>query len=222
MPLVEDTSTYQYVHAKSAWMSARDDFKAVALLAETGAAEGSLDSIMKQGSYAEYLAVVGEPEAGTSDFRTVIPCLFTLVNGIELTAKGFAYVGRPDDKPKILKFREVLANFEAEFPGQTEMLALIDAYVAESVASPLFASFLTANDLDGVSFFDTRRILKNVDVVNLIERYQPLYYSVAEGQAFFTQLAADVAGKPELLDKLQASIDEEGRPNPETSALRLS
>jgi hypothetical protein len=212
---------YRYVHAKSSWMSARDELVMVAEMAELGEKDGNLDAMMKDGLYGAYLAEVEAPEPGYSFFISVVPMVYSLLNSIELTMKAFNYVGHPTEAPKnVLKFADYLDKFHADFSEQTIFTTFIDTYTQQDNLPVLLKDFLVANDMQICDLFNIRRNTKSTSFFTLVEPFKPYPYSPEQGKAFFAQVKADASKIHQLLDCLQAGIDEDGNPTPAIEELK--
>jgi len=212
---------FRYKHAKSAWMSAIESFEIARGLAETGVDEGNIDAFMMAGSYRVYVEDVGAPPAGTSNFLTLVPLTFSVINGIELAIKAYQYAGHPDVAPRTMpKLPELIKQFKADFPQEGLFGAFIDKYTNEAAMPALLARFLQENKLTALEFTGARRYLNNTNFFTVIEKYGPVFFTPGEGKAYFTELIADLKPVLARLAVLEADIDSEGVPGSLIQALR--
>ncbi|MDR0514792.1 MAG: hypothetical protein LBG81_06500 [Coriobacteriaceae bacterium] len=210
---------FNHKHAKSSWMSASDDFTLIREFAEVGAREGSIDSIMKEGKYGQFLAVAGEPPQGMSDFRSCITLVYAIYNGIELYLKAYEYAAYPERAPKAPpKFCDLLARYQEAPWKKDDCAAFIDRYTGKD-APELLQRFLKASGLSVEELLVMRRQINNANFFSLLESYKPLLYSPEEGKEFFAALEREVTPLMEDSQAKYKDIDDDGVPGDVVAAL---
>jgi hypothetical protein len=213
--------SYRYIHAKSSWMSAIEDFRVVKKLAETGEASGNVDALLPPEAAEEYRLVVGTPVKDTSDFLATVPALYLLTDGIDLMIKAFFYAGHPKRQPRaVLKTAQLLQAFAEEFGELTDLQTFVATYTDDDKLPPLFASFLAANEMSVAEFLKGRSHLRSAGFFDILERYRPFSYRWEDGRVFYAQLSKDLERVIAPLVELQTDIDSDGNPGPKVLALK--
>jgi hypothetical protein len=210
--MTQPKENFNYKHAKSSWMSALEAFKLVGYLAEIGAAEGSIDSFMREGKFNQFYEEVAKPPEGQSDFRTCVPLVYTLINGIELYIKACEYAAYPERVPKAPpKLTDLLAAFAAApYPKDEIVKGFINTYT--TAVPSLLERFLTGSGKTIADLLRMRRHYSFNGFFAAIEQYEPLLFDRAEGKHFFAELLADVTPVIPIVEAFVNGIDEEGNP----------
>jgi len=207
--------------AKSAWLSAADDFKMVAALAEIGAAQGSIDSYMKEGDYGAFAEAYDIP-ADSSNFQSCVPLLYCLVNGIELFIKASEYAAYPDRAPnRPQKLPELIEAFKsAPYPKNEAVLALVEKYTGDQ-APELMQRFLENSGKSMADLLVMRRHIGTGNFFSALEAFEPLVYTEEEGRLFFSALHDELSAVIACTDELFFDIDEDGNPGALVEALHV-
>ncbi|MDR3316427.1 MAG: hypothetical protein LBS98_08175 [Coriobacteriales bacterium] len=217
------TENYPFIHAKSSWMSAHETLRLAQKLAEIGAAEGNIDSYMRQGVYDDYLQAFGEPEEGSSNFIATVPLLYAMTNALELLVKGLMYVSHPKAVSKrIYKTPELIKKVREEHPAETDILCFIDAYGSTDGLPELFAEFLKENELSIEDFYGVRRYFAQTSFFSIVDRYKPIFYTVAQGRLFYQRVLDDIHAIMPTLEALKDGINEDGIPDAHVRGLYVS
>lgn len=211
--MLQVKENFNYKHAKASWMSAAEAFKLVGYLSEIGAAEGSIDSLMRAGKYNKFFEDAAAPPQGQSDFRSCVPLIYTLINGIEMFIKACEYAAYPERVPAApSKLPALIAAFDrAPYPKDASILALVHTYTGEG-APDLLKRFLARSGLTVADLLMIRRHISNHGFFTAIERYQPLLFDSEEGKRFFAMVLADVTPVIPLTTAFAAAIDDDGNP----------
>jgi hypothetical protein len=214
---------FQYKHAKASWMSAWEAFRLVGYLAGIGAAEGNIDSVMRAGKFNKIYEEVLSPPAGRSDFRSCVPMIYTLVNGIELFIKACEYAAYPERvRTAPPKVPDLLAAFAAApYPKDEFFVALARVYTG-GAPPDLLRRFLAQSGLSAADLLTTRRHISDNGFFTTLERYQPLLFDQAEGRVFFAEVLAAVEPVIPRAGALAGDIDDDGHPGRLVQALLVA
>ncbi|MDR1603775.1 MAG: hypothetical protein LBS10_03150 [Gracilibacteraceae bacterium] len=205
---------FNYKHAKSSFMSALESFKLVHYLADIGEKEGNVDSVMRAGKFNQYFEEVLDLAPGQSDFRSAVPLVYTLLNGIELFIKGCEYTAYPERVPKAPpKLANLLTAFRgAVYPKPEPVVRLVEIYTTGEGIPALLARFLEKNGKAMNDLLTVRRFISYDGFFNVIEQYEPLLFGQAEGREFFAAVRAAVESALAPVETLMNDIDEDGFP----------
>lgn len=205
---------FNYLLAKTAWMSANKYFQLLQKLVENNDAieKGNLDTMMSEGSYKEYAAVHSAPPPGQYDARSLVPFIFSLYNSIEQLLLAYYYVGFPDQKLTFVPTYERLETkfFEFDLAKNQTITDYISKYSRDEELPALLKGLLDASGYGVDHFKTTRRALENNNLFNVLDKYQAYYYPVLEGKEFFAEVYEDVSTVMEIINLLIKNVDDDG------------
>ncbi|MDR1962108.1 MAG: hypothetical protein LBQ16_07490 [Gracilibacteraceae bacterium] len=202
----------RYKHAKSSWMSARESFALADYLAGVGEAEGSIDPVMREGKFRQYYQEVQAPPEGQSDFRSCVPLVYSILNGIELFIKACEYAAYPWRAPKVRAFPSLLQAYaEGPYPKEQAFGHLIETYTGDG-GPDLLRKFLAGSGQTLRDLLTVRRHISYDGFFTALERYNPLFYTRAEGREFFRTVKSDVTPVILSAQALAKDIDDDGNP----------
>lgn len=217
---------FNYLLAKTAWMSSGKYLLLVKKLIESCDAleKGNLDGMMSEGKYSEYAESHDAPPKNHSDARSLIPFVYSIYNSVEQMLVAYYYVGFPHER---LTFVPTFARLEAKFDeydfAKDEVItAYIHKYTQDDKLPVLLKGVLEASGYDAEHLKGTRRALENNNLFNVLDKYEPYFYSVEQGKEFFTEVYEDVNKVLQRLNLLIADVDDDGNVGAIVASLQVN
>lgn len=205
---------FNYLLAKTAWMSAGKYLLLVKKLIENCDAleKGNLDSMMNEGKYKDYSEAQSAIPEGKSDARSLVPFIYSLYNSVEQTILAYYYASYPNDRLTFVPTFERLEEkfIENNLAKDEAVFAFVQKYSDDEHLPELLKAALNASGFSVGHLKGARRALENNNLFNVLDMYQPYYYSVEEGTAFFAEVYSDTNTMLAKLDELISDIDDDG------------
>ena len=205
---------FTYLLGKTAFMSSGKYLLLVKKLIENCNAleTGTLDTMMNEGKYKEYADSQNEIPEGKSDARSLIPFVYSVYNSVEQMILGFYYVGFPDDTLTFVPtFERLEAKFDENDLAKDEAItSYVHKYTHDDKLPALLKAVLDASEFGSDHLKGTRRALENNNLFNVLDMYQPYYFSAEEGKAFFAEVYEDTNTMLDKMNMLVADIDDDG------------
>ncbi|MDR2672965.1 MAG: hypothetical protein LBC35_06790 [Coriobacteriales bacterium] len=216
---------FTYLLAKTAWISSGKYLLLVKNLIDKYHAltTGSLDDMMNEGRYKDYVEAHGAPPEGTSDARSLIPFFYTIYNSIEQFMLAYYYAGFPDDR---LDFIPSFVNLQAKFDEfdlakDAAVSAYIHKYTDYDKLPTLLKGLLDASGYDQNYIKTTRRALENNSLFKVLDEYKPYYYDANAGRRFFSETYDDAVTMLEKANSLVSDVGDDGVAGSVVSGLRI-
>ena len=217
---------FNYLLAKTAWMSAGKYLLLVKKLIENCKAKetGNLDGVMNEGRYKDYASKKGGAPEGHFDARSLIPFIYSLYNSVEQLLLAYYYAGFPDKKLTFVPtFERLEERFDDNDLAKDEVVTtFIHKYSHDSELPELLHGLLTASDYSTEHLKQTRRALENNNLFNVLDQYEPYYYTKEEGVQFFSEVDSDAQKVLDKINILIADTDDDGNVGDTVRALKVS
>lgn len=217
---------FNYLLAKTAWMSSGKYLLLIKKLVESCNAleSGNLDAMMSEGKYREYAESHDTPPEGSSDARSLIPFIYSIYNSVEQLLLAYYYAGFPNDR---LTFVPTFARLEAKFDefglAKNETItAYVHKYAHDEELPSLLKAMLEASGYGADHLKGTRRALENNNLFNVLDMYQPYYYTAEQGRLFFQEVYDDVNTVLAEVNLLIADVDDDGNVGSVVEALKVA
>jgi hypothetical protein len=216
---------FNYLLAKTAWMSSGKYLLLLKKLMESYHAleSGNLDTMMNEGRYSEYAESQEAPPEGQTDARSLIPFIYTLYNSVEQLILAYYYAAFPNDRLTFVPtFEKLLVQFDENDLARDEAItSYVHKYSYGEGLPALLQGLLNASGYGVDHLKTTRRALENNSLFNVLDTYQPYYFSAEEGRQFFTEVSDDTNAILAKINLLIADVDDDGNIGDRVAALRV-
>ena len=217
---------FNYLLAKTALMSSGKYLLLVKKLIENCDAleQGNLDGMMQEGKYKDYEESQGGTPEGMADARALIPFIYSLYNSVEQVLLSSYYIGFPNDK---LTFVPTFGNLEEKYEefdlAKDETLkTFVQKYTHDDKLPSLLKGILEASGYKVEYIKGARRALENNNLFNVLDKYEPYYYTAEQGKAFFAEVYSDANTMLDKINILVADIDDDGQVGSIVEALKAN
>ncbi|MDR1087975.1 MAG: hypothetical protein LBL23_01675 [Coriobacteriales bacterium] len=216
---------FNYLLAKTAWMSSGKYLLLIKKLVDNYDAleRGNLDTMMNEGRYSEYAETQEAPPEGKTDARSLIPFIYTLYNSVEQLILAYYYAAFPNDRLTFVPtFEKLLMQFDENDLAKDEAITrYVHKYSYGEGLPELLRGLLDASGYDVDHLKKTRRALENNSLFNVLDKYQPYYFSAEQGRQFFTEVNDDANEVLARINLLIADVDDDGNIGDIVAALRV-
>jgi hypothetical protein len=216
---------FNYLLAKTAWMSAGKYLLLVKKLIEDCKAveTGNLDKMMNEGSYRDYAEEQGAPSQERSDARALIPFVYSLYNSVEQLLLAYYYAGFPNDRLTFVPtFERLLDKFDSFDLAKDEVVTnYVHTYSYDEELPELLKGLLSASGYGVGHLKGARRALENNNLFNVLDQYQPYYYSAEQGRQFFSETYERVCAVLDVVNRLIAEVTDDGEVTEAVAALKV-